>query len=132
MSYRKGWGYGTYAARDILPGELLERHEEKPFNLVSLQRVRKHWSPLQQRDFAQFAYPVSSGVYAMWSSEPADWRPFNHSCDPNAWLSGLDHVSRRAIPRGQAITLDYATFCDEHMETFACKCGSALCRGMRT
>eukprot|EP00386_Alphamonas_edax_P000578 GDKI01001811.1.p1 GENE.GDKI01001811.1~~GDKI01001811.1.p1 ORF type:complete len:322 (-),score=75.40 GDKI01001811.1:126-1091(-) len=130
ISYRPGWGYGSYAARDIKEGETIEKHEEQARNLVSLGRVRGEWNALKKRWFAQNAYPVSANVYAMWSNEPEDWRPLNHSCDPNSWLVGLDLKARRLIKRGEPISMDYATFCDEEMEPFTCKCGAPTCRGL--
>ena len=68
----------------------------------------------------------------MWSKRPEDWKPINHSCDPNAWLAGLDVVARRGIAQGEAITLDYATFCHESMTAFDCHCGASDCRGVVT
>ena len=65
----------------------------------------------------------------MWSDDPEDWRPINHSCDPTAWLDGLDVVARRPIAAGEEVTLDYATFYGEAMPNFACTCGAADCRG---
>jgi D-alanine-D-alanine ligase len=54
----------------------------------------------------------------------------NHSCDPSAWLEGLDVVARRRLEPGQEITLDYATFYNERMPAFQCHCGSEACRGI--
>ena len=34
------------------------------------------------------------------------------------------------ISKGQELTLDYAHFLDENMESFNCQCGSSICRGM--
>jgi D-alanine-D-alanine ligase len=54
----------------------------------------------------------------------------NHSCDPNMEYVGLNLYARRAIARGEELTLDYGTFCGEDMEPFPCRCGSAVCRGL--
>ncbi|HNI54647.1 MAG TPA: hypothetical protein PK511_09015, partial [Chitinophagales bacterium] len=43
---------------------------------------------------------------------------------------GLDVVALRNISCGEELTLDYATFLDEHMEPFECHCGSKNCRGL--
>ena len=53
---------------------------------------------------------------------------FNHSCDPNCWLDGLDMVARRDITAGEELCLDYATFCGPAMKPFDCLCTSPLCR----
>jgi len=64
----------------------------------------------------------------MWSNKPSEWRPMNHSCDPNLWFIGLDMVARRAISKGEQIHMDYATFCGDNMQTFDCLCNSKDCR----
>lgn len=33
--------------------------------------------------------------YVMWSDKPTDWKPLNHSCDPNTWFVGLNQVKRK-------------------------------------
>jgi hypothetical protein len=98
--------------------------------LVSKAHVRDHWNATQKALFARYAYPITDEVYAMWSSDPEQWKPINHSCDPNAWLEGLNLTARRRIAAGEQITLDYGTFCNESLEPFTCTCGSAECRGM--
>ena len=71
-------------------------------------------------------------LHVLWSADPEDWRPINHSCDPNTWLDGLDVVARRPIAAGEELTMDYATFCGPAMQSFACACGAAGCRGVVT
>jgi D-alanine-D-alanine ligase len=122
-------GYGTYAGRAIAAGEVIERHEEKPHHLVTRSHVEEHWSPLHRRWFEQFAWPLTDEVWVMWSPDPDEWRPLNHSCDPSAWLEGLDVVARRDLAPGDEITLDYATFCTEPLREFPCACGAEECRG---
>ena len=64
----------------------------------------------------------------MWSPRPDEWRPINHSCEPSAWLDGLDVVARHDLLPDDEITLDYAIFCAEPMREFACECGALRCR----
>ena len=118
-----------YAAQAIEPGGLIERYEEQQHVLVSKAHVRDHWNATQKALFARYAYPITDEVYAMWSSDPEQWKPINHSCDPNAWLDGLNLTARRRIAAGEQITMDYGTFCNESLEPFTCTCGSAECRG---
>lgn len=125
-----GGGYGMIANRELAPGALIEGFEERPHVLVSREHVRRTWPAEQQRTFAQYAYPITEDTYVMWSQNPEEWKPLNHACDPNAWLDGLNLVARRPIVRGEQITVDYATFCNEMMEDFLCSCGSVLCRGI--
>jgi len=123
-------GYALYATQAIQAGEVIERYEEQPHPLVSKTHILKHWESVQKHWFPRYAYPLTDEVWVMWSEDPMQWKPINHSCDPNAWLEGLDVVARRTILPGEEITLDYATFCHETMPEFVCQCGSATCRGV--
>ena len=78
------------------------------------------------------AYPLNDEVLVTWSSDPAQWSPINHSCDPNAWLEGLDLVARRSIEPGEEITVEYATFIAGTGASFDCHCGADDCRGTVT
>jgi len=122
--------YGMYAAQNIAAGELIERYEEQSHVLVSTSYVRENWDATRKRLFARYAYPITDEIYVMWSSNPDDWKPINHSCDPNAWLEGLNLTARRHIAAGEQITMDYGTFCNESLEPFGCTCGEPGCRGV--
>src|SRR5436190_8335032 len=120
--------YGMYAMEDIAAGDLVEAHEEQPHVLVSQEHVRKNWNAEQQVWFSQYAYPLTDQVFVSWSPDPEHWKPINHSCDPNAWLEGLDLVARRNIAAGEEIAIDYATFYNERMDDFVCHCSARDCR----
>jgi len=122
--------YGMYALERISKGDLILAHEEQPHVLVSQSHVDRHWNEEQRRWFSEYAYPLSDEVFVSWSPEPEHWKPINHSCDPSAWVSGLDLVARRKIKSGEEITIDYATFYNERMDDFVCHCGSRDCRGI--
>jgi SET domain-containing protein len=55
----------------------------------------------------------------------------NHCCDPNITTvvrnGRIIYMSRRAIRRGEELTVDYHFAKD--IEKYPCKCGSAKCRG---
>ena len=121
-------GYALYANRSLCEGETILSFEGRPHDLVSLSHVRQTWTPEGQQLFARHAYPLSDEIWVMLSRNPADWTPMRHSCDPNAWWSGLDIVARRPIAEGEEISLDYATFHNELMPEFVCTCGSEECR----
>ena len=123
-------GYGLYAQEPIRAGQTIEVYEEQPHVLVSKAHVKRHWGPLRRSWFERYAYPLTDEVYVLWPSDPEDWKPINHACDPNAWLDGLNLVARRDIAPGEEVTMDYATFCDESMQAFACSCGADACRGV--
>jgi D-alanine-D-alanine ligase len=122
--------YGMYAVEDVAAGEVIEAYEEQPHVLVSKKYVQKTWNEQQLRWFGQYAYPLTDELFVSWSHDPDHWKPINHSCDPSAWLDGLNLVARRDIQPGQEITMDYATFCNERMAEFICSCGGDQCRGV--
>jgi D-alanine-D-alanine ligase-like ATP-grasp enzyme len=124
--------YGHYARRDLRPGERIAIFEDTPHTLVTRSHVERNWNGIRLDWFRRYAWPLTDEVWVAWSRDPEEWRPINHSCDPNAWLDGLDVVARREIPMGAEITLDYATFYNEIMPPFECHCGTPACRGTIT
>lgn len=123
-------GYQILATKNIAKDDLIFDYEEQHHHMVSRSHVMNTWSEEKKRWFRQYAWPISDEIYVMWSPNPDEWTPINHSCDPNAWLTGLNVTARRSIRAGEEITLDYATFCNEIMEPFTCKCGTNDCRGL--
>ena len=123
-------GYGLFADRSIGVGETIIRFEEAPHTLVTRRHVEENWSERERTWFDAYAWPLTDEVWVTWDEDPEEWKPVSHSCDPNAWLSGLDVVARRPIAVGEEVTLDYATFYNENMTSFDCSCGSPECRGV--
>ncbi|MCU0954549.1 MAG: SET domain-containing protein-lysine N-methyltransferase [Hyphomicrobium sp.] len=63
--------------------------------------------------------------------EPPDY--VNHSCSPNAGLSGqIGLVAMRDIRTGEEITYDYAMSDGSPYDEFNCCCGAEQCRGRVT
>jgi len=122
-------GNGLYAGRRIVAGERIYQLEERPHVLVTKEHVQKTWNDRAKRDFQHFAYPLTDDLYVMWETDPDTWKPINHSCEPNAWVQGLDLYARVDIQRGEQITMDYATMYTENPVNFKCLCGSKSCRG---
>ncbi len=57
----------------------------------------------------------------------------NHSCNPNAGLSGqLAIVAMRNIVPGEEVTIDYAMCDGSSYDEFDCLCGAPLCRARIT
>lgn len=125
---RRDGDYGSFANRHIDAGETIFAWEEQPHNLVTRTHVETHWDAVHREWFDRYAWPLTEEVWVTWSSDPEEWRHLNHSCDPNAWLDGLDVVARRPIGPGEEITMDYATFNDERMPAFECSCRAERCR----
>ncbi len=121
--------HGLFATRDLRQGEVVLTLEGAAHNLVTLRRVEAEWTEPQRSWFDRYAWPLTDEVFVTWSEDPEEWRPINHSCDPNAWLEGLDVVARRHIAKGEEVTLDYATFYTDRMPAFDCRCETAACRG---
>ncbi|MFH1766460.1 MAG: SET domain-containing protein-lysine N-methyltransferase [Gemmatimonadota bacterium] len=124
-----GNGYAVYANRAIAKGETVMRFEGRPHTLVTRTWVEKEWSEREREWFEANAWPLTDEVWVTWPEDPEEWRPVNHSCDPNAWLSGLDVVARREIPAGEEIRVDYATYGNNVLAPFDCTCGTGACRG---
>ncbi len=122
-------GFGIYALGDIAAGEIVFRGEERSHRLVTREHVDHHF-PMSQKDvFRRYALPVSRDVAVLWSDDPSEWAPQNHSCDPNTSFTGLNVVALRDIQADEELTLDYSTLCDDTMMPFRCCCGSLNCRG---
>ena len=128
MRFSGAAGYGIYATTDLEPGEVIFRGEGRPQRMATRSHVASHWTAEEQEVFRRYAYPVSDEVFLLWDDNPAQWAPQNHSCAPNTAFSGLDLIALRPIKSGEELTVDYATFCNENMEPFDCRCHAANCR----
>jgi D-alanine-D-alanine ligase-like ATP-grasp enzyme len=125
-------GYGIYAESDLKVGNVIFQGEGRSQRMITRRHVKENWSETENETFRRYAYPISGEVFLLWDDNPYEWAPQNHSCDPNCAYDGLDVVALRPIANGEELTLDYATFLDEHMEPFDCRCGSPKCRGRVT
>lgn len=125
---RPDGGYGMYATADIPAGKTIVAHEETPHRLVTLAHVEGEWSEEDRGRFGSHAWPLTDETWVIWGRDPDDWTPIDHSCDPSAWLDGLDLTARRSIRLGEEITIDYATLYNERMPAFECACDAPVCR----
>ena len=125
-------GFGIYAVNDILSGELIFKGEEMAQRLVTLRHVNNNWNTKAKEIFRKYAYPVSEEVFLLWDTNPSQWAPQNHSCNPNTAYDGLNVKAIRDVNKDEELTLDYSTFLDENMEPFRCQCGALCCRGLVT
>ena len=58
------------------------------------------------------------------------WRFLNHSCEPNAWVSGLRLLATRNIEPWEQITTDYNCTEMRLASPFTCRCGAPECIGV--
>lgn len=121
-------GFGIYATQNIMCNEVVFTGEEQSQRIVTRRHVEQHWTDVEKEIFRRYAYPLSNEVFLLWDNDPAAWAPQNHSCQPNTAYDGLNVIAIRHIQQGEELTLDYATFLDEHMEPFECRCGSPNCQ----
>ncbi|XYI01582.1 SET domain-containing protein-lysine N-methyltransferase [Sorangium sp. So ce1128] len=122
-------GHGLFAARRIAQGEVIYSLEEEPHVLVTRAHVERTWGARARAMFQRCAYPLTDETWVIPSKDPEEWRPLNHSCDPNSWMDGLAVTARRPIRAGEEITFDHATMYTAKEAQLRCSCGAALCRG---
>ncbi|HEX7690961.1 MAG TPA: SET domain-containing protein-lysine N-methyltransferase [Sediminibacterium sp.] len=122
-------GYGIYASQQIRANELIFKGEGMSQRIITRGYVEKNWDENQREIFRRYAYPVSNEVFLLWDNDPSAWAPQNHSCQPNTIYDGLNVIATCDIAPGQELTLDYASFLDDRMEPFECRCGAPGCKG---
>jgi SET domain-containing protein len=114
---------GVYAAEDIPPRrKIIEYTGEK----INRKETKRRGEGVITYLFTLNDYWTLDGSVGGSGAEI-----INHSCDPNvrAWnFNGhILYMSKRAIRRGEELTVDYRFGRD--VETVVCKCGSKKCRG---
>lgn len=125
-----GIGEHMVASKSFEENDIITVFEEKPHRLVSRAWVESNWDATLQKQFHENCWPLTDDLFVMWDTDPSQWSPINHSCDPNAWVTGLNLMARRNIQPHEEITMDYATMYTEGTgASFQCKCGSNICRG---
>ncbi len=118
-------GKAVIAREPIAPGELIAVWSGRIIGAAELDdlppEIRRH------------TVQVEEGCYltSLKANEPPDF--INHSCSPNAGLSGqIAIVAMEAIEPGAEVTIDYAMCDGSPYDEFACQCGSPVCRGRVT
>ncbi len=115
---------GVFARAPIKSGEILALWGGTIVSGADLNPNMPH--------FTQLVLQIDEDLFMMSARmEPADC--FNHSCDPNAGLTGqIGLIAMRDIASGEEICLDYAMCDGMSYDEFDCTCGTALCRGRVT
>jgi len=119
MSKRILWGtrsehHFAYAASDMVAGEVILYLEGIPTEVATRYSV--------QIGMSAHLAPTEAGP------DECPWIYTNHSCCPNAKVSGRNLVAIRDIKAGEEINFDYETTEFEMAEPFQCLCGSSECR----
>lgn len=115
-------GRGVFATRPIARGTLLAAYGGTILSGTALKKLSaaERWYALQVEDDLYLLTPFDQ-------VEGADF--INHSCEPNAGLSGATNlVALRAIRAGEEICFDYAMSDSNSSLDFACQCGKPKCR----
>ena len=119
-----GHGNGIFAMEPLKRGELLAVFGGSiyPWELFVELPERERSLSLQVEE-GLFLVPdkIGEGDYV------------NHSCDPNAGLSGqIALVALRDIEPGEEVCFDYAMSDTVSYDEFDCQCGAPNCRGRVT
>ena len=116
--------HGVYARQGLVVGERLAVWGGEVIT----------WDILAQLppEVRRLTLQVEEELYLVSLQEgPGDW--VNHSCNPNAGLSGqVVLVAVRDIAPGEEICFDYAMTDGSPYDEFDCECGAANCRGRVT
>jgi uncharacterized protein len=114
-------GHGIFAREPIFAGELI--------TVWSGIAVTGENLPKSAEEQVSHDLQVEEAVYLVPLSDcdPADM--FNHSCEPNAGLSGqITLIAMRDIARGEEVCFDYAMSDSSDYDEFECCCGAPRCR----
>lgn len=115
---------GAFALEKIAKDELIAVFGGDVYDWEALQRL-----PATTRSLS---LQVADELFLV-SEKPGAGDYLNHSCNPNAGLSGqICLVALREIAAGEEIRFDYA-MCDSlPYDEFPCSCGEPNCRGRVT
>jgi hypothetical protein len=114
-------GYGVFAQQTVQAGELLVVWGGDIVTGADLDDL----SPVARRHSIQ----VEENLFLVPHELPEVGDFINHSCSPNAGLSGqLALVALRQVSKGEEICYDYAMSDGSDYDEFTCSCGTPACR----
>lgn len=111
---------GVFARSRIFAGELIAVWGGDVMPMAAVYSM-----PPERR---RLALQVDENLFVVSAHEgPADW--INHSCSPNAGMSGqISLVALRDIRPKEEICFDYAMTDGSPYDEFECRCGAPMCR----
>lgn len=113
--------HGLFARTFIAAGELLIVWGGVIMNLDEIKNIHAN-----ER---QYAVQVDEDAFLL-TPEPEAGDFINHSCNPNAGLSGqISVIALRDIKPGEEVCFDYAMSDSVPYDEFECACGEPTCRG---
>lgn len=114
-------GHGVFATRIVEPGELLTLWGGEVATHDQLTTLSDH--------MRIHSLQVADDLYLVPHKDLESPDYFNHSCAPNAGLSGqIALVSLRPIQIDEEVTYDYAMSDSSAYDEFVCHCGTPQCR----
>jgi len=118
-------GRGLFAVEPIYPGEVIAAWGGRITPVGEFEPLPESVRKLSLQIEDDFFLVPQGGENA------ADF--INHSCDPNAGMSGqILVVAMRLIETGEEICYDYAMSDGSSYDEFECSCGAPVCRGRVT
>ena len=112
-------GKGIFAGEFISKGKLIQ--------YISGTKVKK----LLKTKEDSLSIPTWFGLGRSYWMDPGDgpFRYLNHSCNPNAAVSGMKSlIALRDIPQDEEITFDYSMTDADPLWEMPCTCGMKQCR----
>ena len=82
-----------------------------------------------ERDSNKIRHWIGAGKYTWINTRGTPFRYINHSCDPNAAISGVKTlIALKSIKSGEEITIDYSMTDADPYWSIVCRCGTIECR----
>jgi len=116
-------GRGLYTPRAIPKGAKIGEFEGEKIGLREARRRAKGRAVIAIVELEHHALDATR--------VRRGFRYINHSCDANTFMrcttTRAEFYARRAIARGEELTVDYGY--NQHEGKLRCRCGAANCRG---
>lgn len=112
-------GKGIFAGEDVKKGEIIQYIKGKP-----IRKVIK-----SQQDSKRTANWIGAGRNIWMKTNGTPFRYINHSCNPNAALTGKKTlIAMENIRAGEEICFDYSMTDVDSYYHITCNCGEKNCR----